>query len=117
MEKLDKELELKLVHEGKFCVSCEHIATTGSRDPATYRCFAPQNLDSQTLNVVTGQYERHWKYSSAILARHAPNRPDEGKACGLEGKWWEAKKEPPPLRAESDRSINKTSKKISADDL
>lgn len=113
---ISPEVELKVVSEGRFCIGCEYIATTGSGDPATFRCFAPQNLDSKTLNLVTGRYDKHWIYSNAYTARQAP------AACGLEGKWWEKKKEEPPLRAMDDRGINKENKgkksgSISADDL
>lgn len=95
----------------KFCIGCKHVATSYSGDYSSFRCFAPQNLESSELNLIDGKTYKTYKFANCVTAR----KMEEG--CGKEGKWWEPKPVEPPLRAESDRSINKTSKKISADDL
>ena len=106
---MDKLTELKLVTEGRFCIGCENVATTFSGDPSAFRCFAPENLESSTLNLVTGRYDKVYKYSNCVLARQSE------QACGIEGKWWK-KKPDLPIVNNPTKDKPRTGK-ITADDL
>jgi len=49
---------------------------------AGWLCGAPENIESYTLNPVTGDKEPNFKVRQCVAARV---RPD---SCGPEGKWW-----------------------------
>lgn len=97
----------------KFCVNCEYIATNYDKDSSRYRCFAPQNLVSKEINLVTGMDIKHWRYSSCDLCRSAPvdSTTPESDGCGKVARWFVLKKEEPPLRVEGDRLVNREGKK------
>lgn len=104
---------MEIVEGGpRFCVACNWIGTNGSRDSASYRCFAPQNLESTRLDLVTGNTIKEWKFATCVAARGGP------LACGEEAKWFKEKPEEPPLRHESDRTVARAPKsRFSADEL
>lgn len=102
---------LTLVPATPICRDCEWVATS-TFDWTRWRCLAPENKSTSTINLVTGEEERSYTYSSCQVAR------EMGEGCGKAGKWFKVRefkiiKEAPPA------DLPKISKRtpITADDL
>lgn len=74
----------------KICMNCRYIGKNGSGDASRYKCFAPKNIESKRVDLVTGAAYTVFHYETCYEARL-----DSGVRCGPEGKWFEEAQAPP----------------------
>lgn len=94
----------------KFCRDCEHLLGLRQNIESIWNCAHPNNVESETIDLVYGLIDRKFKWSIHLLRLPAANL-----MCGEEGKWWEEYIRPsysPPNKLPS-----KSKYLISADDL
>lgn len=83
----------------KLCINCKHIARNGSGDASKFRCFAKQNEQLKTVDLVTGESLVVFKFATCYDAREAQEgfmlngKFVEAENCGATGRWFE---EAPP---------------------
>lgn len=95
-----------------FCINCHHIATNGSGNWEQFKCFAPENLDSEKLNLVNGVKIKVYKVEDCHSARKSEIY------CGKSAKWFKEKPPEKYFREEGDRTVNREKIKPSlADEL
>lgn len=93
--------DLEAVEAAKICIKCDNIATNGSGNWEQYKCFAPENLDSEKLNLVTGAKIKIYRVEDCHSARKSEIY------CGKSGRWYKEKPPESYLRSETDRLINR----------
>lgn len=96
------------VDAAKLCVKCEHIATNGSYAWEQFKCFAPENLESEKLNLVNGAKIKVYKVEDCHSARKSVIY------CGPKAQWYKEKPPETYLRPEGDRLVNREKNKDSS---
>lgn len=105
-------MTIESVDAAKFCTNCAYVATNSSGSWENYKCFAPENLESEKLNLVNGATIKIYRVEDCHSARKSTIY------CGSTGKWFKEKPPEKYLRDEGDRIVNREKIKPSqADEL
>lgn len=76
------------VRETPYCINCNHVATNGYKEVATYRCFAPEN--ESRVNLVSGEKEYLTPYCASHRAIDTSGQVSN-KFCTRDGYWFKEK--------------------------